>query len=91
MEKIIQFLEQYPQLLSVAEIFGRILLCILGILIYRRLGKTKIKDVGKSISSSSEEVSAFADGLSLDELLEFANVLSLTVEKIQQLKEQRKK
>lgn len=90
MENIIQFLEEYPQLLSVAEVFGRIILCILGILIYRRLGKTKIKDVGKSVPSSSEEVSS-SDGISLDELMDFAGVLSLTVEKIQQLKEQHKK
>lgn len=90
MEKIIQFLEEYPQMLSIAEIFGRILLCVLGILIYRRLGKTKLKDAGKSVSSSSEEVSSF-EGITLDELMEFAGVLSLTVEKIQQLKEQHKK
>lgn len=86
MEKILEFLEANPQLLTVAELLGKIILCVLGIIIYRRTGKALnlSKAVEKPISVN------MADGISIDELEEFAVALSQTVDKIHELKERKK-
>lgn len=85
MEKIILFIEENPQLLTVVELLGKILLCILGILIYRRTGKvinvTK-KDSSATLSNSNP--------VSVEDLEEFAVSLSATVDKIQEIRERKK-
>lgn len=91
MQEVLLFLEQNPQLITLAELVGKICLCVLGIIIYRRTGKV-LNINSKQGQNTVVNSSTFnpADGLTVEELEEFAVCLSATVDKIHELKERKK-